>query len=334
MIDGMTIDFVIPWVDGSDPIWREKKMRYSGGSIMNAEDQARFRDWDILRYWFRAVEEYAPWVRYVFFITDNQVPDWLNIDHPKLKWIKHTDYIPAEYLPTFSSHTIELNYHRIPELSEYFVYFNDDMFLNAPVKPEDFFRKGLPCDSAVLDIFSPAHMGNPYVYTCFNDIAFLNSHFEKHQVLREHPMKWYNLKYGKKILKNIYYTFPNSFSNLFGLHIASSMLKSTYNEVWELEPELMHNTCTHKFRSWSDVNQYIFSYYNLCRGKFAPRRTNFGRCYSIEQDDEKMYDDLLCGKSKVVCVNDHPEISDFDREKAGLIAVFEKKFSGKSSFER
>ena len=100
-------------------------------------------------------EKFAPWVRYVFFITDDQKPEWLNMNHPKLKWIKHTDYIPEEYLPAFSSHVIEWNMHRIEDLSENFVYFNDDMFVIDKTSPEDFFRGGLPCDRPSLEILHP-----------------------------------------------------------------------------------------------------------------------------------------------------------------------------------
>ena len=67
-------------------------------------------------------------------------PDWLNLDCPKLRFIKHEDYIPKKYLPTFNSHTIELNFNRIKELSERFVYFNDDMFIIDYMEKSDFFE--------------------------------------------------------------------------------------------------------------------------------------------------------------------------------------------------
>ena len=70
------------WVDGSDPEWQQKKARYKGTPQQAAS--VRYRDWDILKYWFRAVETYAPWVRHIYFVADNQRPSWLNFDHPKL----------------------------------------------------------------------------------------------------------------------------------------------------------------------------------------------------------------------------------------------------------
>ena len=105
------IDFVITWVDDKDSIWRAKKETYieDGTSVGNTE--VRYRDWDLMRYWFRGVEKNAPWVRNIFFVTDNQKPEWLRLEHPKLKWIKHTDFIPDEYLPTFNANAIEWNLH-------------------------------------------------------------------------------------------------------------------------------------------------------------------------------------------------------------------------------
>lgn len=327
------IDFVIPWVDGGDPLWVAKKARYSGESTANGNEAARFRDWDILKYWFRAVEAYAPWVRYVFFVTDDQKPEWLNVEHPKLKWIKHTDYIPEEYLPTFSSRTIELNFHRIPELSEHFVYFNDDVFLNAPVVPNDFFRNGMPCYSAILDFMAPPVAGDAYIHAMVNCSGFINKYFEKRKVMQKNIPLWFSLKYGKGFLRNLYYSPTRNFSTIRTGHVSSSMLKSTYEKVWELEPELLYKTSCNRFRALSDVNQHIMTYYNICSGKFAARSLRFGACWNIETDDKKMFDDIRHGRHKVICINDHPGILDFEGEKAKLIALLESKFPKKSSFE-
>ena len=78
-------------------------------------------------------------------LTHGHLPKWLNINNPKLNIAKHSDFIPKEYLPTFSSHSIELNLHRIEGLVERFVYFNDDMFLLRPVKRELFLQVKIVC---------------------------------------------------------------------------------------------------------------------------------------------------------------------------------------------
>ena len=101
----MKIDFVVTWLDPSDPEWQKQYELYKDAK--GDKSKARFREMNIFRYWFRAVEKYAPWVNKVFLITNGKFPDWINKDNPKLVLVKHEDYIPAEYLPTFNSCTIE-----------------------------------------------------------------------------------------------------------------------------------------------------------------------------------------------------------------------------------
>ena len=162
------IDFVLAWVDGSDPDWQRRKAQIVGDA--SADDGVfRYREWGLLPYWFRGVEKFAPWVRKIHFICDQEPPAWLNTDHPKLHIVRHEDYLPDAYRPAFSSHPIELNMHRIPGLSEQFVYFNDDMYLISARSPEDFFRHGLPVDNAVMNPVSTtdlkmAECGNQILY--------------------------------------------------------------------------------------------------------------------------------------------------------------------------
>lgn len=115
------IDFVICWVNGADEKWIQKKKSYMPlkGEDVNVN---RYRDWETLIFGFRGVEKFAPWVNHIYFISDQQVPHWLNTKNSKLTIVDHTDYIPKKYLPTFSSHPIELNLHRIQRLSETFIY--------------------------------------------------------------------------------------------------------------------------------------------------------------------------------------------------------------------
>ena len=169
------IDFVITWVDGNDPKWLKERSLYQSNAGDNRN--VRFRDWDLLRYWFRGVERFAPWVDNIFFVTYGHLPSWLNTNHPKLKVINHEDFIPSSYLPTFNSHTIELNLYRIKGLSDQFVYFNDDMYLIDKVKPDDFFYNQLPCDAGVLGCICPQ---NDFVSNViFNNVLIINKYFIK-----------------------------------------------------------------------------------------------------------------------------------------------------------
>lgn len=328
----MDIDFVLAWVDGGDPDWVRLRNSYCEDS--KGINEARFRDWGVLKYWFRAAEAYAPWVRKIHFVTCGQKPDWLNTDHPKLNLVNHTDYIPEEYLPTFNSNVIEMNFHRIPGLAEQFVYFNDDMYLNDVVSPTDFFQDGKPCDSAILSQFVPSVQGDDFRHILCNDAAFLNDHFDKHAVMRRDLRKWFSPKYGKFLLKNIYFGIPKGFSSFQNFHIPSAMLRSTYERIWQMEPALLHETSTHKFRSANDINQYILSYYNICTGNFVPRSASFGKYYTVGDDSAALHADIMEHRHKVICANDNVDLIDFESEQKQLTAAFERVLPNKSSFEK
>ncbi len=327
----MKIDFVVLWVDDSDPAWRKQLSTYTG--ISYNESDVHYRDWGIFHYWFRAVEQYAPWVNQVFLVTCGQVPKWLNVQHPKLKIVFHQDYMPAEYLPTFNAHSIELNLHRIPELSEHFVYFNDDMFLNSLASPQDFFCDGLPRLSAIQSIFVPIGIDDTFPHIMCNDIAFLNAHFSRKEVIKKNRRKWFTPVYGKGLFKNIYCSIGNhGFSVIQNFHMPSPMRKTTFAKVWNMEPQLLHNTSLCKIRNEKNVNQYIMNYYDIGTGEFVPRDPREGKYYSVGQTNDVLYQDLLHGTHKLICIND-AKCEAFELEREKLEAIFQKKFPQKSSFE-
>lgn len=326
----MHIDFVIPWVDGADDNWASLRAKYSGVPYEKSANQ--YRDWGLLKYWFRGVEKYAPWVRKVHFVTCGQVPEWMNTDCQKLCLVDHKDYIPEEYLPTFSSHVIELNFHRISDLSEHFVYFNDDMFLLDAVRPEDFFIDGKPCDCPIMCALSPSVVSDPFVHYLCNDLSFVNAHTNKRASLKRDWRKWFSPVYGKLLGKNLYFSAHAKHTGFQNFHLPSSMLKSTFAAVWEMEPELLRNTCKNRFRGLNDVNQYIMSYYNICNGNFMPRGPKFGKFFSIGTSDE-MYRYIEEKRGKAVCLNDPPVSIDFPAEQEKLLNVFETSFPEKSAFE-
>lgn len=138
------IDLVYLWVDDSDVEWLKKKQQYLTGSDNLSEEAVnvcRFRDNDELKMSLRSVEKHLPWINKIYIVTDNQIPKWLDTSNPKIKVVFHKDFIPAEVLPTFNSSALELYLPRIPDLSEHFIYSNDDMFVNCDLLPEFFFTK-------------------------------------------------------------------------------------------------------------------------------------------------------------------------------------------------
>ncbi|KAM4614919.1 N-acetylglucosamine-1-phosphotransferase subunits alpha/beta [Polymixia lowei] len=101
---------------------------------------SRFEDNEELRYSLRSVERHAPWVRHIFIVTNGQIPSWLNLDNSRVTVVTHQDIFQNHsHLPTFSSPAIETHIHRIPGLSQKFIYLNDDVMFGKDVWPDDFF---------------------------------------------------------------------------------------------------------------------------------------------------------------------------------------------------
>lgn len=142
------IDVVYTWVDGSDPKWiqnfRDTAAEFGRDLDEASLDPARFTSRDELRFSLRSLWMYCGWVRNIYVVTAGQRPDWL-IDGHGVRIVDHSEIFPPSALPTFNSHSIEASLHNIDGLSEHFIYFNDDMLLRRPLRPETFFHSnGLP----------------------------------------------------------------------------------------------------------------------------------------------------------------------------------------------
>lgn len=139
------IDVVYTWVDGNDPAWlasMESTLNDSDTVVEHerVHHKERFLDREELRYSLRSLELFAPWVRTIYLVTSGQVPQWLNVDHPRLRLITHEDiFTQPDDLPTFNSHAIESQLHHIPGLADHFIYLNDDVMLGRSAQPHDFF---------------------------------------------------------------------------------------------------------------------------------------------------------------------------------------------------
>ena len=138
------IDVVYTWVNGEDPIWQSRYGFYAdkmSATLPNrANNSGRFRSRDELRYSLRSIYMYAPFVRHIYIITDDQVPHWLDRNNGRIHLVPHRELFDRQTsTPTFNSRAIEWNIHRISGLSEHFIYLNDDIFLTGPSTPEDFF---------------------------------------------------------------------------------------------------------------------------------------------------------------------------------------------------
>ena len=332
------IDFVVTWVDDTDPEWQRLYLQYRGKN--HPEDKARYRDWDIFRYWFRTVERYAPWVNKVYLVTNGTFPKWINSNNPKLVLVDHKDFIPEKYLPTFNTRTIELNLHRIKGLSEHFVYFNDDMFLNAPVSPQYYFRNGLPCDcNAEKPFQDPYYSPNERFrnrISVYCNVAVLNYHFNRQEVISKAPWKWYGPHLWGKFFISVILLFRRKSFCAFQLrHHEIPLLKSVFDEVWEKEERMMDISCS-RFRENVSLTNYIIRYWQFATNRFHPMRNKYGKYFGLGVHDiDEIAKELLQGKSKSVCLNDTSSCTEmeFFQDKAILLNTFEKKFPNKSFFE-
>ncbi len=324
------IDFVILWVDGSDPAWLRE---FAAARHLTEEDARaiRYRDTGTLRYWFRSVERFAPWVRRIHFVTWGHLPAWLDTSNPKLNIVRHEDFIPAEYRPTFNSNTIELNINRIEGLAERFVLFNDDTFLCRQAREEDFFRHGLPCDMARLAVVQPS----PVAHTIYNNLTLINALHNQRTVLHSHFGKWFSMKYGlSNLLKSLTLAPWSFFTGIFDTHQPQAYLKSQFDRAWELWPGELDASCRNTFRTTSDLSHWLVRYDRLCRGEFAPR--NFGDCRLADLNDttlESICNTIRHGTARMLCINDSEQIADFEALTARLQAAFEELLPEKSSYE-
>ena len=214
------VDVVYTWVDGNDPEWnraREQRLAELAGThaaetaqTRESSGQARFVSRNELRYSMRSIHLFAPWVRRIHLVTAGQVPDWLDVDHPSVNLVDHSVILPADALPTFNSHAIETSLHRIPDLAEHFVYFNDDFFLGRPIRPEALFSPaGLPAT-----FFAPTTIGltdlpdsPPYLKAAWNNRRLLQGAFNR---VLTHNLAHVPYPHRRFVLEHLTERFPDA----------------------------------------------------------------------------------------------------------------------------
>ncbi len=145
------IDALLPWVDGDDPVLKAKRSQYMTEEARKNDDVAgatRYKSIGEIKYCVASLLRYAPFLRKIFIMTDGQDPGLTPFieelfpgQSSKIEIIDHKVIFKGyeHALPVFNSNAIEAVFWNIPQMSEHILYFNDDLMLTAPVKPEDFF---------------------------------------------------------------------------------------------------------------------------------------------------------------------------------------------------
>lgn len=333
------IDIVIPWVDGSDPDWLMQKELWSAKASPDkkANSNVRYESWDNLQYWFRAVEKNLPWFNKIFFLTCGHVPSFLNVENPRLRVVRHDEYIPPKYLPAFKSRTIELNVHRIEDLSENFILFNDDFFPLQYIKESYYFKNNKVCDEAIEGHIVPVDIGDVTAnakYTQVNNMLVINRNFGKRDVQRRNFWKWFYPGYGKLLNRNIVMHYWYDFAGFRDPHMASAMKKETLRKLWKKEGAVMSRTCEKRFRSHTDITQFLIRYWQICEGDFNPRRT-MGKSFVVDIGNYKdIANDIIKQKYQMVSLNENCTTGDFEQIKEGINEALGRLFPDKSTFEK
>mgnify|MGYP004454878401 CR=1 FL=1 len=318
-LNKIKIDMVYTWVDNKDPKWLEKKLAYSGECIdNNVNGNCRYRDNDELKYSLRSLEKYANWINKIYIITDNQFPKWLNTDNKRVKIIDHSEIMPKECLPVFNSNAIEHCISNIQNLSEYYLYGNDDMFFANKVSPSYFYHKD----------------GYPYCrfsYKFDKDFDFYNRMCANTDYLIEK-------KFGKSL-------------KMFYHHNINAYRKSDVKNCIEMFKKEINETIKSRFRKVDNVEQTIYLSYALAvkhghyKGIFRlPIYTNktynfFTKLYQPDSlyINAANIDQLTClsninKKIGLFCINDTEYVSSELRTR--INTMLNKAFPQKSSFEK
>lgn len=331
------VDVVVLWVDGNDPKWQAEKRQYDSKESKGSNGSFLFRDYGLMKYWFRAIEKYIPWVRKIHFVTWGHLPSFLNTANIKLNIVRHQDYMPEETLPCFNSPALEMNLFRIKDLSEHFVYFNDDMFVLRPMEKKDFFTEnGYPCCQFSE---SPAiHKGyrGSWQMRYVNGITIINNYFDKRQCYRGRFSKYFSPKYS--LADNtrslaLRFLYPHSFTGIKTYHVAAPFCKKTFETIWAKEPELMAEVSNHKFRSYEDVNQWLAIWWQMAEGNFYPRKMNSMNIGVNLNTVDQACDWITKQSFELICLNDGARDEEFPVVSKKLQDAFDALLPDKSSFE-
>ena len=238
------IDAVITWVDGNDVNWQQRINPYLEKKIdwSNKKDTVRYQSINEIDYCIRSIIKFAPFIRNIFVVTDNQVPETFEslkelgkkhdvhlriVDHKELfKGFEH-------YLPVFNARSIGPLFYKIEGLSEHFLFFNDDFFLMKKTERTDFFENGHPVIRGGWANFYEDRLGRK-IYLKLTSLFNLKARVVKAGTKKAQQT-------GAKIL---------GFKKYFKLHHTPMALrKSTLELFFTDNPEILENNIKYRFRN-------------------------------------------------------------------------------------
>ncbi|MES5825192.1 stealth conserved region 3 domain-containing protein [Streptomyces sp. RG80] len=308
------VDAVYTWVDGDDPDLAAKRRAHqalSDNPIAPRETGAsRYTSHDELRYALRSLEMYAGFVRHVYLVTDSQIPSWLDPTAEGLTVVDHRDILPPDALPVFNSHAIESRLHHIPGLSEHYLYFNDDVFINRPVRAEHFFH-----GNGIARIpLSPLKLG----------------------VGTPHPLEPAPNSAGKNA-REVISRFHGRHITHKSLHTPHPQLLSVMREMEDLSIEELERTAYSRFRSTTDVApaSTLHHHWAIATGRAVPADYRFRYVQLGTPDMHRRLSRLAAGEDvDFFCLND-VDTAPAERSAArtAIEAFLDRKYPFPSHFE-
>lgn len=310
------IDLVFTWVNSDDPDWQEMYREYKPDFDSDANSTSRFLSRDELKYALRSWEKYGSFIRKIFVVSNCAPPSWLDVDHEKIEWVYHESIMPQSVLPTFSSHAIETSLYRIPGLSNYFIYSNDDFLLVKPTTADNFYyHNGI----AKLRL---ENWGNVNGEITEGEPDYLNAARNSNRLLEQ--------------------TFGKSTTQLH-THSPQSMRIDVMQEMYELYADHFDRTMANKFRSIDDiaVTGYLYHHYAMLSGRalqstekteLVQQNHNFKHKLRmvIDQNTNKEYAKLPLS----VCINDGANSHLNEEWNIEVINFLDNLFPEPSSFEK
>ena len=291
------IDFVFPYVTTNDSYWKHLyKISLSGKESEFEAGIQRFRDNGLLKYLFRSLDKYLPWINKVHMIVmcDSQVPNWINRE--KVHIILHSDFIPKKYLPIFSSSLIETFLPFLPLVEEKFIYGNDDLIPCRYLSNKFFFRGNIPCYNINI---------RDYFETAPGDTLRKNA---------------YNVIMGKKQNQRVATT----------QHSTISYKKSLLKKCFKKYKRIILNSIS-KFREEKNLNQYIYAFYQMMEDTILNIQANIGLYIVKPKNIDKIITKNF-QKYDFICLNDEIEMSEKNWEQ--IVSKFELILPNKSKYEK
>ena len=314
------IDAVITWVDGNESRHKAKRMRYGNDRIFQTEDIAgstRYASVGEIFYCVASLNRYAPWIRRIYIVTDNQNPKlggFIKKNFPQghipMEIVDHKVIFSGceEYLPTFNSISIETMTWRIPGLSEHYIELNDDFFLAAPATPEDFFT----AEGNVICY------GKRYSSLLVRITRTMKRHWNgrKKVTFKENMLNAASLLGKRWFFIKIY-------------HTPRALLKSVYERFFTAQPELLAMNISHRFRSNRQYTPQEVQYLLLYKEKRCILRNAHDNLLYLKPKKDFGYTERKlqlfdrCKESKFGCINSLDQASE-ETQKA-VIRWLEKR---------